>query len=86
MPRRFRFRHPIVRRAVYESSPGGWRVGAHERVASALLAYAAQTPLASSLVPGIETAAVALAAYLGLSYVFNRPDLLATARRVRSLT
>lgn len=36
MPRRFRFRHPIVRRAVYESSSGGRRVGAHERVASAL--------------------------------------------------
>jgi O-antigen/teichoic acid export membrane protein len=55
-------------------------------VASALLAYAAQTPLATSLVPGITTAAVALAAYLALSYAFNRPDLLATARRVRSLT
>jgi peptidoglycan biosynthesis protein MviN/MurJ (putative lipid II flippase) len=55
-------------------------------VASALLAYAAQTPLATSLVPGIATAAVALGAYLALSYVFNRPDLLATARRVRSLT
>lgn len=36
MPRRFRFRHPIVRRAVYESTRGGWRVGAHERVAAAL--------------------------------------------------
>ena len=36
MPRRFRFRHPIVRRAVYEATPGGWRVGAHERVAAAL--------------------------------------------------
>jgi DNA-binding NarL/FixJ family response regulator len=36
MPRRFRFRHPIIRRAVYESTPGGWRVGAHERVAAAL--------------------------------------------------
>jgi DNA-binding NarL/FixJ family response regulator len=36
LPRRFRFRHPIVRRAVYEASPGGWRVGAHERVAAAL--------------------------------------------------
>ena len=36
MPRRFRFRHPIVRRAVYEATPRGWRVGAHERVATAL--------------------------------------------------
>lgn len=36
VPRRFRFRHPIVRRAVYEATPGGWRVGAHERVAAAL--------------------------------------------------
>ena len=42
MPRRFRFRHPIVRRAVYEASPGGWRVGAHERVASALSARGAR--------------------------------------------
>ncbi len=55
-------------------------------VASALLAFGAQTPLATSLVPGIATAVVALAAYLALSYAFNRPDLLATARRVRSLT
>jgi DNA-binding CsgD family transcriptional regulator len=36
VPRRFRFRHPIVRRAVYESSPAAWRIGAHERVAEAL--------------------------------------------------
>ena len=36
VPRRFRFRHPLVRRAVYEATPGGWRLGAHERTAQAL--------------------------------------------------
>ena len=36
VPRRFRFRHPLLRRAVYEETPGGWRVGAHERCARAL--------------------------------------------------
>ncbi|MET0415084.1 MAG: LuxR C-terminal-related transcriptional regulator, partial [Actinoplanes sp.] len=37
-PRRFRFRHPLLRRAVYEAAPRAWRVGAHERIAEALAA------------------------------------------------
>jgi len=36
LPRRFRFRHPLVRRAVYDSAPAGWLLGAHERIATLL--------------------------------------------------
>src|SRR6266480_3087568 len=41
VPRRFRFRHPLVRRAIYEATRGGWRLGAHERCAQALSARGA---------------------------------------------
>ena len=41
VPRRFHFRHPLVRRVVYEAAPGGWRLGAHERCAQALAAHGA---------------------------------------------
>ncbi|MET0853340.1 MAG: AAA family ATPase [Microterricola sp.] len=41
VPRRFRFRHPLVRRAVYESTPAGWRLGAHARCADVLAARGA---------------------------------------------
>jgi ATP/maltotriose-dependent transcriptional regulator MalT len=42
VPRRFRFRHPLVRRAVYETTSSGWRLGAHERCAQALAARGAR--------------------------------------------
>jgi ATP/maltotriose-dependent transcriptional regulator MalT len=35
-PRRFAFRHPVVRHAVYAATGAGWRIAAHERVAAEL--------------------------------------------------
>lgn len=35
-PRRFAFRHPLVRHAVYAATAGGWRLAAHARAADAL--------------------------------------------------
>lgn len=67
LPRRFGFRHPIVRRAVYSSASPGWRLGAHERVAAAMAAQgAAETAYAHhierSAKPGDQQAIAVLTA------------------------
>ena len=54
VPRRFRFRHPLVRRAIYDASPGGWRLGAHQRSAEALAERGAP---ATALVHHVERSA-----------------------------
>ena len=63
-PRQYRFRHPIVRRAIYESAGEGWRLAAHARAAAALDATEARlrrarTTSSAAPAPGDE-AAVAL--------------------------
>ncbi len=55
-PRRFRFRHPIVRRVVYDGTGRGWKLGAHARAAAAL--SAAQAP-ASTRAHHVESSATA---------------------------
>ena len=42
VPRKFIFRHPLVRRAVYQSVRGGWRLAAHARAADALATRGAE--------------------------------------------
>src|SRR4051812_286251 len=36
VPRRYRFRHPLVRNAIYDTTTEGWRIAAHGRAAAAL--------------------------------------------------
>jgi ATP/maltotriose-dependent transcriptional regulator MalT len=53
-PRRFRFRHPIVRHAVYEAASAGWRLQTHSRAAALLEARGAP---AMTRAPHVERSA-----------------------------
>jgi len=89
MPRRFRFRHPIVRRAVYDGIPQGWQIGAHARAAAALEGAHAPTSarahhVESSAAVGDEQA-ISLLAQAGRDAAPRAPEtagrwLLAAAR------
>lgn len=77
-PRRFRFRHPIVRRAVYDAIPQGWRIGAHARAAAALAAANAPAVarahhVESSAVAGDEPA-IALLVQAGRDTAARAPE------------
>jgi signal transduction histidine kinase/tetratricopeptide (TPR) repeat protein len=77
VPRRFIFRHPLVRRAVVESAPGGWRLAAHARAAAALTARGAEPAecahhVEQSASPGDENA-IALLLHAGVTTASRAP-------------
>jgi ATP/maltotriose-dependent transcriptional regulator MalT len=77
-PRRFRFRHPIVRRAVIDRMPRGWQIGAHARAASALAAVHAPASVRAHHVEGSATigdeAAIALLVDAGREAARRAPE------------
>jgi DNA-binding NarL/FixJ family response regulator len=80
-PGRFRFRHPIVRAAAYESAGARWRVHAHARVADALAARGAPLStrahhLAGSAGPG-DARAVSLLVEAGRETEVLAPETAA---------
>ena len=81
VPRRFIFRHPLVRRAVLESAPGGWKLAAHARAAAALAARGAAAAecahhVEHSASPGDEQA-IALLLHAGAATAPRAPAVAA---------
>jgi DNA-binding NarL/FixJ family response regulator/tetratricopeptide (TPR) repeat protein len=77
VPRRFRFRHPLVRHAVYQGSPGGWRLAAHERSAAELAARGAPAVARAHHVEQAarhgDAAAIAVLREAGMAVVHRTP-------------
>ena len=76
-PLRFGFRHPLLRHAVYESAPAGWRIGAHARAAATLATLGASATsrahhVERSAHPG-DTAAVAVLLEAGDATIGRAP-------------
>jgi ATP/maltotriose-dependent transcriptional regulator MalT len=82
VPRRFRFRHPLVRRAVYEATPDGWRLQAHERTADALASRGASLAARARHVERSarqgDLAAVAILRQAGEAAAWRAPATAAT--------
>ena len=77
VPRRFAFRHPIVRAALYQSATAGWLLGAHDRAARALAAAGAsaatRAPHVERAAAGGDAAAAALLAEAGTDSLGRAP-------------
>jgi DNA-binding NarL/FixJ family response regulator len=75
--REFEFRHPLLRRAIYDEAPPGWRLAAHERAAEALAARGAEPALRAHHVERFaragDEAAVALLTEAARSTARNSP-------------
>ena len=71
------FRHPLVRRAVYDAAPPAWRLAAHERVAAALERRGAGAPARAYHVAQYarqgDDAAIALLAEAGAAAADTAP-------------
>ena len=82
LPRHFRFRHPLVRNAIYASCPPGVRLVAHERAATALEAQGASaTELAHHVAQSArrgDAGAVAILREAGLDAAQRAPSSAAS--------